>query len=312
MPNNFPKISIGITCFNAETTILRAVSSAINQSWPNKEIIVVDDCSNDESFYLLQELCLDHPEIKLVRHVKNGGFPSALNSILRVATGEFIAFFDDDDVSKPHRLTAQFNRIRSYENTHNTRNVLCYSNRDVVRANEAFPSHITLAIGRTQPEPYGEMVANYLFTLVGPYPFTWGQFGSCTLMARVSLFTTLEGFDTEFRRCAEWDLAVRAAFLGAHFIAVNESLITQNLTMGVGLEKTGKTPLKFAVQLRRKHKKFLLSRGIYFASLAQAYARYHYSRREFWRHRFYTLLACALAPRFVAPSIIGKIFKPAS
>ena len=46
---NKPLITIGITCFNAEKTIERALLSAINQDWPNFEIIVVDDASTDSS-----------------------------------------------------------------------------------------------------------------------------------------------------------------------------------------------------------------------------------------------------------------------
>ena len=44
-----PLITIGITCFNAENTIANAIKSALNQDWLNFEIIVVDDCSIDNS-----------------------------------------------------------------------------------------------------------------------------------------------------------------------------------------------------------------------------------------------------------------------
>ena len=47
--NTQPLITVGITCFNAEDTIARAVTSAFKQNWPNLEIVIVDDCSSDSS-----------------------------------------------------------------------------------------------------------------------------------------------------------------------------------------------------------------------------------------------------------------------
>ena len=48
-----PLITIGVTCFDAASTIRRVVLSAVLQDWPNTEIIVVDDCSTDNSWQIL-------------------------------------------------------------------------------------------------------------------------------------------------------------------------------------------------------------------------------------------------------------------
>jgi glycosyltransferase involved in cell wall biosynthesis len=47
MSKKMPLISIAITCFNAEATIAKSIFSALNQSWKNKEILVIDDNSTD-------------------------------------------------------------------------------------------------------------------------------------------------------------------------------------------------------------------------------------------------------------------------
>ena len=52
---NKPLITIGITCFNAEKTLERALLGALNQDWPNFEIIVVDDASTDSSKIILNQ-----------------------------------------------------------------------------------------------------------------------------------------------------------------------------------------------------------------------------------------------------------------
>ena len=85
--------------------------------------------------------------------------------------------------------------------------------------------HVAYAIGRTKPEPFGIEVAEYLFGLPVDTNKVWGMFGSCTLMARRSLFKKIGSFDESFRRSAEWDFAIRASFQDARFISVNNSLV---------------------------------------------------------------------------------------
>ena len=63
-----PLITIGITCYNAEDTIQRAVESALAQTWTAREIVIVDDGSTDRSATLLQEFERTHDEIRLIRH----------------------------------------------------------------------------------------------------------------------------------------------------------------------------------------------------------------------------------------------------
>ena len=140
---------------------------------------------------------------------------------------EFVTFFDDDDESRQDRLTKQWRRLTDYERLRGAELVLCYANRDVVGTGQARSNHVAMAIGREPPEPSGPIVANYLFGHLADSHHVWGMLGSGTLMARRRTFLAVGGFDKSFRRYEEWDFAVRAAFQGAHFIAVNEPLIIQ-------------------------------------------------------------------------------------
>ena len=83
-----PLITIGITCFNAESSIRRAVESALAQSWAHKEIIVVDDCSTDSSLETLKDL----KGIKVIHHEQNIGPGGARQTLLNEAQGEFIDY----------------------------------------------------------------------------------------------------------------------------------------------------------------------------------------------------------------------------
>jgi glycosyltransferase involved in cell wall biosynthesis len=290
----FPLITIGVTYFNAATTIARAIESALKQDWPNKEIIVVDDASTDGSEAVLQEMARKHPGLRVIRHKTNEGYPGALNTIIKASQGEFLAIFDDDDESRHDRLTKQWRRLTDYERLCGAELVLCYANRDVVRPSQTRPDHVAMAIGREPPEPSGPIVANYLFGHLADSHHVWGMLGSCTLMARRRTFLALGDFDASFRRFAELDLAVRAALRGAHFIAVNEALIVQYKTASA--DKSGKIPLEYALKLRRKHKDYLINEKAYLGSLAMAHAWFHGNTGRFWRRRFFAVLAYGLLP----------------
>lgn len=292
MTKNTPLITIGLTCYNAEDTILEALKSAIEQDWNNKEIIIVNDCSKDKSEKKIKDFIKDYDFIKLINHPENKGFPSALNSILKNATGDYIAFFDDDDLSKPNRLSEQYKHLKLYCSKNKTNLVLCYSNRDIQMPGKAMPEEKAYAIGREGLSPFGPVVADYILLNSAPTKFTWGLFGSCTLMAPKEIFNKIGQFDTNFKRCAEWDYAIRASFEGAHFTAVNKELIIQRKTLTS--DKSEKISQHFKIKLRHKHKNYLKNKKAYIASLAIAYAG---KRQNHVRYYLAKIIAIILAPR---------------
>jgi glycosyltransferase involved in cell wall biosynthesis len=296
-----PLITIGITCFNAAPTIGRAVSSAVLQDWPKKEIIVVDDGSTDGSWEVLEDLAERQPIIR-IRHEQNKGVASARNTLIGAAQGEFISFFDDDDESYPYRVTKQWGRIVEYECRNNCRYVLCTAARDVANSGKV---HQSKGLGERAPEPHGKIVADYFLGLGGKEGIAWGRFGAGVLTARVSVLRELEGFDPEFRRWEEWDLAIRAALKGAHFIAVDEPLIRQHETSS---PKTAPNlDLEYALRLRKKNKSYLVENRLYWASRAMARCKFHGGKGRPWRSRVYLCLACLSSPVFLRRKLAGKL-----
>jgi glycosyltransferase involved in cell wall biosynthesis len=289
-----PLVTIGITCFNAADTIRRAIDSALKQDWPNKEIVIIDDASTDGSARLLEEIARSHPELRVIRHDTNAGYAGALNTAVKSSRGAFLAIFDDDDESRPDRITKQWRRITGYERAHDAGLVLCYTNRNVIRHGEAEVSHVAAAIGREAPEPRGRAVAGYLFGYLADPRYVWGMLGSCTLMARLNAFEAISVFDQSFRRSAEIDFAVRAALKGAHFIAVNEPLVTQHKTASG--DKSGNIPLEYMLKLRYKYRDFLADERAYLASLAMAHGWFHGNAGRVWKRRAFMTLAYALLP----------------
>ncbi|MCB1784299.1 MAG: glycosyltransferase family 2 protein [Alphaproteobacteria bacterium] len=303
-----PFISIGITCFNCEDTIGRAIESAQAQVYPSFEILVVDDCSTDRSVSIVEAIAAKDERVRLIRHIENKGYPAALNTISGEARGDFIAFFDDDDTSVPERLGKQMERISSFRSRYSGDvPVLCYANRTVVQDRG---THTAFAIGRCAPEPSGADVIRFILLDVMPEPFVWGVFGSCSLMMETRFLQRIGGFDESFRRCAEWDMAIRAASAGAHFLAVDETLVTQYKTDTS--DKSGTIPLVYTLRLRDKHRSFFGRANLYYASVLQAYARFYFFRERMALSRLFRLMACLCAPGILlVPQLrrkMGKIF----
>lgn len=292
-----PAITVGITCHNAADTIERAVRSALEQNWPSLDVVVVDDCSTDGSAGLLTRIVAADSRVRLFRHERNTGVAGARNTVLDNARGEFLAYFDDDDDNAPDRLRAQYDRIQAFERESGSSFVFCYSNRNVVKAGQAHPDHVAPAIGHAAPEPHGIAVADHILAIDTDRRFVWGMLGSCTMMARTEAYRAVGGFDASFRRCAELDLAIRAAFKGAHFIAVDRPLVTQYKTESA--DKSGTLPLRYALLLREKHREYLERRELYFASRAMAHSDFHGSKGHMWKSRAYRLAAFLLAPSLI-------------
>ena len=288
-----PLFTIAVTCFNAEGTIERAVRSALAQTWTPREIVVVDDASRDRSAVLLREFERTHHEIHVIRHDSNRGVAEARNTLLAHAKGAFIAFFDDDDESVPSRLEQQYQSLLDYESEPQTQTVFCYSNRDVVHAGEGRRTSTRVGIGRQPLAPSGLIVADYVLGLVkDDGRHSWGMLGSCTLMARTHELRALGGFDIRFRRCAELDLAVRAAFNGAHFISVDAPLVRQYLTPSA--DKSGNADLRYRLLMLKKHKTYLKERRSYVGAWCYMHAQFYCGDR--WRWRLWYLAALALFP----------------
>lgn len=97
------KATVIIPCYNAEDSIEKAVLSALRQSIP-VQVIVVDDCSTDGSFGLLQELAKSEPRLTVMRQEKNAGPSAARNAALRLVRTPWVAGLDSDDYLLPSRI----------------------------------------------------------------------------------------------------------------------------------------------------------------------------------------------------------------
>lgn len=98
------KVSVIMGIYNCASTLQEALDSLYAQTLLDFEIILCDDGSLDETYALAKQNEQSHSNIKLLRNEKNQGLNITLNNCLQVASGEYIARMDGDDVSMPERL----------------------------------------------------------------------------------------------------------------------------------------------------------------------------------------------------------------
>ncbi|MET4560717.1 glycosyltransferase involved in cell wall biosynthesis [Lysinibacillus parviboronicapiens] len=90
-------ISVVIPTFNAEKFIEKSIMCILNQTVKIDEIIIIDDCSSDQTCEVVKDLLKEHSTIKLVEQKVNQGVSSARNKGIHEATGDWILFLDADD-----------------------------------------------------------------------------------------------------------------------------------------------------------------------------------------------------------------------
>ncbi|UOQ66415.1 glycosyltransferase family 2 protein [Hymenobacter volaticus] len=95
------KVSVCIPTYNQSQYLALAVRSAFNQTVAPSEIIILDDCSTDNTAEILKELEKEIPVLKNFRQPKNVGISKNTDECLRKATGEFIVRLDSDDILAP-------------------------------------------------------------------------------------------------------------------------------------------------------------------------------------------------------------------
>lgn len=108
------KISILMGIYNCASTLNEAIDSIINQTYTNWEFIICDDGSTDNSYSIAKTYEKGDSRFKVIKNKENKGLNATLNRCLKMASGEYIARMDGDDVSDPTRFQKEVEILNSY------------------------------------------------------------------------------------------------------------------------------------------------------------------------------------------------------
>ncbi len=142
-------VSVVIPAHNASGTIQQAIATARGQTLRPAQIVVVDDCSKDDTLQKAEAVA--GPDLLVVRSPKNGGGGAARNRGIDHATGDVVAFLDADDLWAPNKLANQMALLRTQ-----SRDSFCFS--AVEQVNEYGEKHV---LPKREPFP-GEELADYM------------------------------------------------------------------------------------------------------------------------------------------------------
>lgn len=101
------RVSVITPAYQAARFLEETIKSVQAQTFPAWEMIIVDDCSIDDTYALALRIAEKDERIKVLRNEKNSGVAATRNKALDAATGEYIAFLDSDDLWLPQKLEKQ-------------------------------------------------------------------------------------------------------------------------------------------------------------------------------------------------------------
>lgn len=134
-------VSVLIPCYNASETIRRALLSAVEQTVIPNEIIVVDDCSTDSSYSLVQELSREFSSIAhfvVLRNERNIGASATRNIAWSRASCRYVAFLDADDMWLPHKIEHQYSWMLAHPDYVLSGHKCIYPNKGFINGQYSF------------------------------------------------------------------------------------------------------------------------------------------------------------------------------
>ena len=108
------KISIVVAVYNAEKTLKKCVDSLLNQTYNNIEIILVNDCSKDNSLDICNEYSKANDNVKVISNERNSGVSNTRNNGIDNSTGEYICFVDSDDYVESNYIEVLYYYYQKY------------------------------------------------------------------------------------------------------------------------------------------------------------------------------------------------------
>ncbi len=106
------KISVILTSYNYEQYIKDVIESVLNQTFTDFELIIIDDCSTDNSVEIIKQF--DDNRIKFIQNEKNYGLKYSIQKAVELAQGEWIAFLESDDLWVSNTLETRLNYANKY------------------------------------------------------------------------------------------------------------------------------------------------------------------------------------------------------
>lgn len=213
-----PLVSVVIPTYNRESSIKDSLESVLRQTFTDFEVVVVDDCSDDDTLSVLAEI--KDPRVRVLRHSANRGAGAARNTGVRAAQGTFVAFQDSDDEWLPRKLEKQLLALERFDAT-------------------AIGVYCGMIVLLTPLCANGDSVALQYRPFLKDFPMEGdlktsllrglSLISTQTFVVRRDAFLECGGFDETLKALQDWDCVIRVADYGP-IAFVPEPLVIQRFS----------------------------------------------------------------------------------
>jgi hypothetical protein len=204
-----PRVSVIIPTFNHARFVACAVESALAQAYVDREVVVVDDGSTDDTWAVLRPYATD---VTLIRQ-ENAGVSAARNAGLQMARGEYLLFLDADDIMAPHQLARQVPLLDALPDAG-----LVYCSYQHVAADGRRVLHLVRPCAGA--DPLADLLCRRL------------AFPPGAALLRRTCLEAVGPFDVALSGAADTDLWARLALAGYRFVHVDEPLFQYRVVPG--------------------------------------------------------------------------------
>ncbi|HRW98509.1 MAG TPA: glycosyltransferase [Cyclobacteriaceae bacterium] len=208
-----PLVSVICLCYNHREFVEEAIESVLGQTYPNVEIIVVDDASVDGSVDVIVSLLSRYPHVKFFKNEENMGNCKSFNLALENASGDFVIDLSADDILLPHRVEAGIKKLTTSGDEYGVQFsdaiLVNEMGQEIGLHSDRFP-HDTVPTGYI----YKEIVSRYFIC-------------SPTMMMRRGLLQQLGGYD-ETLAYEDFDFWVRSSRI-SKYTYIPEPLIKRRV-----------------------------------------------------------------------------------
>jgi len=187
MSGSCPDISVIIPTYMRAGLLGRAIKSVLSQTYQSLELIVVDDCSPDNTRQVANSF--DDCRVRYVRHDTNRGGSAARNTGIKIAKGEYICLLDDDDEYLPNKLERQIAKFQEVT----PEVAIVYAGLEVLDANGK-------VLQKTLPQQRGNLYTVLLERSMISLP---------SPLIKKKCFQMVGLFDETLTSCQDWDMLLR-------------------------------------------------------------------------------------------------------
>jgi len=196
-------VSVLMSVFNNEKTVGKAIKSILNQTFKNYELLIMDDCSSDNSYNVCKEF-EDNERVKVFKNNSNIGLTKSLNILAEQSNAKYLARQDADDLSDFQRMEIQ-------------KMILEKNNYDIVTSR-------ALIMDTKELRPKFSHLIPKSLILKYKNPFIHGS-----LFLKRKVFYEIGGYDEDYRYAQDYKFFIDAKLKGYKIFTINKPLYYLNI-----------------------------------------------------------------------------------